>query len=205
VFELFTQVEGTLDRSKGGMGIGLTLVRTLVELHAGSVTVESAGLGHGSQFSVRLPGLMLAAESFSSAANEVDIVQDHAADQVLIVEDNEDSRELLAAILTQRGYRVSTAEDGQSGIDGALAQRPQVLLVDIGLPGIDGYGLAREVRSKLGYDVYLVALTGYGQPQDRSRAIDAGFDVHITKPVDIDALERLLASRPPTPNPAHSA
>jgi CheY-like chemotaxis protein len=99
---------------------------------------------------------------------------------------------------------VATAEDGQSGIDGALAERPQVLLVDIGLPGIDGYGLAREVRSKLGSDVYLVALTGYGQPQDRSRALDAGFDVHLTKPVDIDALERLLANRAP-PSSAHTA
>jgi DNA-binding response OmpR family regulator len=154
---------------------------------------------------VRLPRVPLAADSCTITHTELDRVPDHAPDQVLIVEDNEDSRELLAAILTQRGYRVSTAEDGQSGIDGALAQRPQVLLVDIGLPGIDGYGLAREVRSKLGDDVYLVALTGYGQPQDRSRAIDAGFDVHMTKPVDIDALERLLASRPPTPNPAHSA
>lgn len=125
-------------------------------------------------------------------------------DKVLIVEDNEDSRELLAAILTQRGYEVATAEDGQSGIEGALAERPQVLLVDIGLPGIDGYGLAREVRRKLGDDVYLIALTGYGQPQDRSRAIDAGFDVHLTKPVDIDALERLLANRT-AGAPAHTA
>lgn len=208
VFELFTQAEGTLDRSQGGMGIGLTLVRNLVGLHDGSVSVTSAGLGRGSEFTVRLPRKTPAAESGVSRQlhpeNMHQTPHQTTIDKVLIVEDNEDSRELLAAILTQRGYDVATAEDGQSGIDGALAERPQVLLVDIGLPGIDGYGLAREVRSKLGDDVYLVALTGYGQPQDRSRAIDAGFDVHLTKPVDIDALERLLASRTPH-SPAHTA
>ena len=205
VFELFAQAEGSLDRAQGGMGIGLTLVRSLVELHDGTVSAASAGLGRGSEFTVRLPCSTTAAESGVRATQEEPAVQDHTQEQVLIVEDNEDSRELLAAILTQRGYQVSTAEDGQSGIDGALSRRPQVLLVDIGLPGIDGYGLAREVRSKLGDDVYLVALTGYGQPQDRSRAMDAGFDVHMTKPVDIDALERLLASRSAAANSAHSA
>jgi len=204
VFELFTQAEGTLDRSQGGMGIGLTLVRNLIGLHDGSVSVTSAGLGHGSEFTVRLPRKTPAAESGVSRQLYPENMHQTPTDKVLIVEDNEDSRELLAAILTQRGYEVATAEDGQSGIDGALAERPQVLLVDIGLPGIDGYGLAREVRRKLGDDVYLVALTGYGQPQDRSRAIDAGFDVHLTKPVDIDALERLLASRLPH-SPAHTA
>jgi signal transduction histidine kinase/CheY-like chemotaxis protein len=199
VFDLFTQAEGSLDRSQGGMGIGLTLVRNLVELHEGSVNVTSAGLGHGSEFSVQLPRQARAAESSEEVQHAPQPVLEAAVDEVLIVEDNEDSRELLAAILTQRGYRVSTAEDGQSGIDGALAHRPQVLLVDIGLPGIDGYGLARAVRSELGSHVYMVALTGYGQPQDRSRALDAGFDVHLTKPVDIDALERLLAGRSHTP------
>jgi signal transduction histidine kinase/CheY-like chemotaxis protein len=214
VFELFTQAEGTLDRSQGGMGIGLTLVRNLVDLHDGSVTVASAGLGQGSEFTVRLPRKSIAAESgvrergdgnsFGHGQPQQENMHHAHTDKVLIVEDNEDSRELLAAILTQRGYEVETAEDGQSGIDGALAGRPQVLLVDIGLPGIDGYGLAREVRSKLGDDVYLVALTGYGQPQDRSRALDAGFDVHLTKPVDIDALERLLANRATPSAAAHT-
>jgi signal transduction histidine kinase/ActR/RegA family two-component response regulator len=208
VFELFTQAEGSLDRSKGGMGIGLTLVRNLVDLHDGSVTVASAGLGQGSEFAVRLPRKTVAADSgvrvLANGQHQQDNMHHAHTDKVLIVEDNEDSRELLAAILTQRGYEVATAEDGQSGIDGALAGRPQVLLVDIGLPGIDGYGLAREVRRKLGDDVYLVALTGYGQPQDRSRAIDAGFDVHLTKPVDIDALERLLANRVAAAAAAHS-
>lgn len=203
VFELFTQAEGTLDRSQGGMGIGLTLVRNLVELHDGSVSVISAGLGHGSEFTVRLPRIQTVTKHDVTQQLQQEAMHQTPVDKVLIVEDNEDSRELLAAILTQRGYEVATAEDGQSGIDGALAERPQVLLVDIGLPGIDGYGLAREVRSKLGGDVYLVALTGYGQPQDRTRAIDAGFDVHLTKPVDIDALERLLANRAPA-STAHS-
>jgi len=203
VFELFTQAEGTLDRSQGGMGIGLTLVRNLVGLHDGSVSVTSPGLGQGSEFTVSLPRKTVAVDSGISPQLPQEPMHQTPTDKVLIVEDNEDSRELLAAILTQRGYEVATAEDGQSGIDEALAERPQVLLVDIGLPGIDGYGLAREVRSKLGGDVYLVALTGYGQPQDRTRAIDAGFDVHLTKPVDIDALERLLANR--AASSAHTA
>jgi len=193
IFELFTQVEGSLDRAQGGMGIGLTLVRNLVALHGGSVSASSAGLGRGSEFSVQLPRAQPAAVGGETRAPEPERTAVGPL-RVLIVEDNEDSRELLAAILSQRGYRVLTAEDGRAGIVAALASRPNVLLVDIGLPGIDGYGLAREVRRELGRAVYLVAITGYGQPEDRVRAERAGFDVHLTKPVDIGALERLLSS-----------
>jgi CheY-like chemotaxis protein len=111
---------------------------------------------------------------------------------VLIVEDNADSRELLALALERLGHRVRTAEDGLSGVQEALAWRPDVLLVDIGLPNLDGYGVARRVRAALGADVYLIALTGYGQPEDRRRALDAGFDAHFTKPLDVKAIDRVL-------------
>jgi CheY-like chemotaxis protein len=194
VFELFTQVEGSLDRAQGGMGIGLTLVRNLVALHGGTVTAQSAGLGEGSEFIVRIPRVTTAAASSEPQPREPTTPGAVRSRHVLIVEDNDDSRELLASILSRRGYHVFTAQDGQQGIDEALARRPSVLLVDIGLPGIDGYALARAVRDELGPDSYLVALTGYGQPDDRRRAAEAGFDIHLTKPVDISVLEQLLAA-----------
>lgn len=196
VFELFTQVPGSLDRAKGGMGIGLTLVRNLVALHGGSVSAASAGLGRGSEFTVRLPGAQTTARAEARPQPTAANGKPARSRSVLIVEDNEDSRELLAAILTTRGYGVFTAENGVRGVEEAITRQPDVLLVDIGLPGLDGYGLAREVRKQLGRDVYLVALTGYGQPEDRARAAEAGFDVHLTKPVDIGMLERLLAEQP---------
>ena len=202
VFDLFTQVEGSLDRAKGGMGIGLTLVRSLIGLHGGTVEAASAGLGQGSLFTVRLPRLVGRTEELDARAEErISEVSRRDSSgtiavqryDVLIVEDNEDSRELLAAILKKRGHRVFTAEDGPSGVEAALSRRPRVLLVDIGLPGLDGYGVARQVRAGLGKSVYLVAITGYGQPEDRRRALEAGFDMHLTKPVDIGAVDRLLS------------
>ncbi|MEY4514696.1 MAG: hypothetical protein RLZZ450_6818 [Pseudomonadota bacterium] len=201
VFDLFTQVEGSLDRSKGGMGIGLTLVRSLISLHGGTVSAESAGLGQGSVFTVRLPLVIGAIDPRDEAAERSNDGQrkDDSGTvsvprfDVLVVEDNEDSRELLATILKKRGHKVYTAEDGPSGVEAALSRRPRVMLVDIGLPGLDGYGVAQQVRAKLGKSVLLVAISGYGQPEDRKRAIEAGFDTHLTKPVDIAAIDRLLA------------
>jgi len=196
VFDLFAQVEGTLDRAKGGMGIGLTLVRSLVELHGGTVGVASPGLGGGSVFSVRLPRVERAATALEAAEERArtDGADARAAglSDVLVVEDNHDSRELLSMILTRRGHRVFTAADGPSGVDEALARKPRVVLIDIGLPGLDGYGVARQVRAALGASVLLVATTGYGQPDDQQRALSAGFDLHLTKPIDIGQLERLL-------------
>jgi len=199
VFDLFTQVEGSLDRAKGGMGIGLTLVRSLVGLHGGTVTAASPGIGRGSVFSVRLP----LADASTRTGNHHDHTSHHEPARslaeraqrydVLIVEDNEDSRELLSAILARRGHRVFTAEDGLRGVEEALKRRPQVLLVDIGLPGLDGYGVARQVRGQLGDSVYIVAITGYGQPEDRRLAVQAGFDMHWTKPIDVAMIERLLS------------
>jgi signal transduction histidine kinase len=199
VFDLFTQVEGSLDRAKGGMGIGLTLVRSLVELHGGSVQAESAGLGHGSRFRVRLPALQRSStqqEATERARREGDDSGTIAVQRydVLVIEDNADSRELLCAALERRGHSVHSAEDGPSGVAMALEREPKVLLIDIGLPGLDGYEVARRVRKAFGHDVYLIAITGYGQPEDRRRALEAGFDLHLTKPLDVKAIDRLLCT-----------
>lgn len=195
VFDLFSQVEGSLDRAKGGLGIGLTLVRRLVELHGGQVDARSAGLDQGSTFQVRLP--LAARCCVAPVCNDTRATERlprHC--EVLIIEDNPDSRELLALLLERLGHRVYAAEDGPTGVETALRRRPDVLLVDIGLPGLDGYGVARQVRSELGHDVYLIALTGYGQPEDRRRALDAGFDAHFTKPLDAHAIDQLLNQAP---------
>jgi len=193
VFDLFTQVESTLDRAKGGMGIGLTLVRSLVELHRGRVEASSAGHNQGSVFTVYLPECIAPPVLEGPASNRQS--DGHKRAHVLIVEDNADSRELLRLGLSRRGHRVSASADGLAGVETALKERPEAMLVDIGLPGLDGYGVARRVRSALGSSVYLVALTGYGQPEDRMRALDAGFDVHLTKPVDVAELDQLLGQR----------
>jgi signal transduction histidine kinase/ActR/RegA family two-component response regulator len=195
VFDLFMQVEGSLARSQGGLGIGLTLVRTLVGLHGGSVDVGSEGLGKGSQFSMCLPLAAAAPLEAQPAATSRPPPENKAKSrgyEVLIVEDNADNRELLALIIARLGHRVSTADDGLVGVTEALAQRPDLLLVDIGLPGLNGYEVAQQVRRELGHEVYLIAMTGYGQPEDRQRALDAGFDAHFTKPLDLKALEALL-------------
>ena len=190
VFHLFAQAEAALDRAQGGLGIGLTLVRSLVELHGGTVEAASEGLGRGSRFTVRLPAPHIQApgELAPSAAPQPRAARHH----VLVVEDNPDSREVLVAMLERSGHRVSAVSDGPSGVSAALHLRPDVLVIDIGLPGLDGYGVARAVRRALGDVVYLVAVTGYGQPEDRRRAAEAGFDVHFTKPVDPAALRSLL-------------
>jgi signal transduction histidine kinase/CheY-like chemotaxis protein len=189
VFDLFAQAEGSLDRAKGGMGIGLTLVRSLVELHRGTVTVESPGLGQGCTFTVRLPRAERRDEPERHPEERAGLV----AYDILVIEDNLDSRELLQDYLRSFGHRVHGAGDGLSGVDQALRRRPDVLVIDIGLPGIDGYEVARRVRAALGRGVYLVALSGYGQPEDRRLAHEAGFDVHYTKPVDLGLIHQLLA------------
>jgi signal transduction histidine kinase len=202
VFELFEQVESTLDRAKGGMGIGLTLVRSLVELHGGGVVAQSDGVGKGSVFTVRLPlraavagaAAEVVRREASVASVDVGVVVAGGCD-VLIVEDNPDSREVLQLILRRSGHRVEAVGDGLAGVERALAKRPDVMVVDIGLPGLDGFGVARRVREVHGGAVYLIALTGYGQPEDRRRALDAGFDVHLTKPIDVDAIHGVFARR----------
>jgi signal transduction histidine kinase/CheY-like chemotaxis protein len=189
VFDLFTQAEQSLDRAKGGMGVGLALVRSLVELHQGRVEVASAGLNQGTLFTVRFPRLGENPTTARADTTGQFVTRRH---DLLLVEDNDDSRELLSLLLRERGHRVRTAADGGLGVQAALAARPDVMLIDIGLPVLDGYGVAQRVREAYGKAPYLVALTGYGQPEDRARALASGFDEHLTKPLDLKALDRLL-------------
>ncbi len=190
VFELFAQAEGALDRSQGGLGIGLTLVRRLVELHDGAVTASSEGPGQGSEFVVTLPLRQAVNEARSAASAPPD---GNPPQHVLVIEDNQDTRELLRMLISSFGHRVDVASDGLEGLKLALALQPDVLIVDLGLPKLDGYGVARRARAELGKPVVMIALTGYGQPEDRRRALEAGFDVHFIKPIEPTRLQRLLA------------
>jgi signal transduction histidine kinase len=189
VFEMFAQVDATLDRSRGGLGLGLTVARTLVSMHGGTIEASSEGVGKGSTFVVTLPlaagGAELAHPAASPAASR-------RPRRVLVVEDGDDNRETLKAALEQLGHEVLVSADGVTGAESAIQQAPEVVLVDIGLPGLDGYEVARLVRAARGPHVLLVALTGYGQPEDRRAALAAGFDVHLTKPVALDALAEVI-------------
>ena len=185
IFDLFVQSDETLDRSDGGMGVGLTLVRSLVELHGGSITADSKGPGKGSEFVVSLPSCRQEAVSPASpvSATPSDNVR------VLIVEDNSDSREMLQALLELDGFVVSTAADGLAGLEMLRHERPDVALIDIGLPGLDGYQIARQLRADPAHQgMRLVALTGYGRPEDQKRVLEAGFDAHVVKPIRVEAL-----------------
>jgi CheY-like chemotaxis protein len=194
IFDLFTQVESSLPRSQGGLGLGLPLVRSLVELHGGRVTVESEGPSRGSEFVVRLPLARAEEPDAAADARRTAPAGSAAGLLVLVVEDNRDGRESLRDLLEIWGHRVELAEDGPDGLAKALALHPDVALIDIGLPGIDGNELARRIRASLnGISPCLIAMTGYGQPEDRSRALRAGFDTYLVKPVEPDTLSRLLA------------
>ncbi len=191
VFELFAQAEDSLDRADGGMGIGLTLVQRLVQLHDGNVDVMSAGLGHGSEFIVRLP------IGKPAVAENVIPIRDKLDDQkirVVLVEDNADLRDMTRDLLVDLGCHVEVAVDGFEGVERIVAVHPDLALVDIGLPSLDGFGVARAVREQIGRDLFMVAVTGYGRDEDRDEALRAGFDRHISKPMSIEALERLLDS-----------
>jgi PAS domain S-box-containing protein len=190
VFDLFTQVDRSLDRAQGGLGIGLTLVRQLVDLHGGSVAVHSEGPGKGSEFIVRLPMTEDAALPATQDAPAPAAKGRH----VLIIEDNADARSSLATLLTLLGHRVETAATGMDGVARALAVRPEVALIDLGLPGVDGCEVARRLRAVLGQGVRLIALTGHAQEEDRRRTQEAGFDAHLVKPVEVEELNRVLGA-----------
>ncbi len=191
IFNLFTQIDRSLPRAQGGLGIGLTLVRQLVELHGGRVSVHSEGPGKGSEFVVRLPA---ASPSASSGETPAAVAAPAAAPcHLLIIEDNNDARETLALLLKMLGHRIETAATGPDGVNLAIASRPQVVLIDLGLPGLDGFQVARQIRTALGESVRLVALTGYAQEEDRRRTSDAGFDAHLSKPVELEELNRVLS------------
>ena len=193
IFDLFVQGDHTLARSQGGLGIGLTLVKRLVEMHGGTVSAFSAGAGAGSEFIVRLPAIAAqdARDSDSRAGS------DRAASsprRVLVVDDNVDAAESIAKLLRLAGHQVECVYDGPRALEGAARSRPDVVVLDIGLPGMDGYEVARRLRTLPQFrSTALIALTGYGQDSDRESSRRAGFDHHLTKPVDPDVLERLIA------------
>jgi CheY-like chemotaxis protein len=192
IFELFVQGHKSLARSEGGMGIGLSLVRTLVELHGGTVSVHSDGCDHGSIFTVRLP---LTDKKPPRRKANPSVAEKNL--RVLIVEDNDDSREILEKLLRMDGHRVSVAADGVSGYEAVRRQRPDVVLLDIGLPGMDGYQVAQRIRAELpNHPVRLVALTGYGRAEDHAAVMRAGFDEHLIKPVGPRELSHVLRKRP---------
>jgi PAS domain S-box-containing protein len=195
VFDLFTQGDRSLDRSEGGLGIGLTLVKSLVEMHRGTVEVHSEGHGSGSEFVVRLPGLERR-RGRRQDTHEVHTARPrYVSRRILVVDDSVDAADSLAAYLRMQGHEVRIANDGPAALDAAQAFRPEVVLLDIGLPRIDGYEVARRLRKEAGSTkVLLVAVTGYGQEEDRRRAQEAGFDALLVKPADLSALQRLLSS-----------
>jgi PAS domain S-box-containing protein len=196
VFELFTQADRSLERRQGGLGIGLTLVRRLVDLHGGRVAATSEGAGRGSEFTIRLPRLAAdAAEPGATPARRAPDRPPGPGRRVLVVDDQADSTEALALLLRLRGHEVRTASDGPSALEEFARYLPEVVFLDLGLPGMSGYDVARRLRAMPeARDVRLVALTGYGTEADRGRTRAAGFDVHLAKPVDPHAVEALLAS-----------
>jgi two-component system, sensor histidine kinase len=194
MFHPFTQGDQTLARSTGGLGIGLTIARRVALLHGGTLSAHSEGLGKGTTFTARFP---LAAHQESDAELPAAQVPEPHPKRVLVVDDNQDIRDSLRMLLAMWGHEVSVADTGESGLQAALHEHPDVAFVDIGLPGMNGYDVAREIRkasSDWGSPIKLVAITGYGQPADRERALASGFDGHMLKPVDPAQLEKMFSA-----------
>jgi CheY-like chemotaxis protein len=195
VFDRFAQVEQHLERAQGGLGIGLSVVKSLVEMHGGRVAAESAGVGAGSRFSIWLPR----ADRPAAAAGGGDAVVPIATSgrKVLVVDDNQDAAQTLAMVLEIGGHEVLLAHDGAAALEIAARHQPSVVFLDIGMPGMDGYETAARLRTLPGGALRtLVALTGWGTEGDREKSLSAGFDLHLTKPVEIAAVEGVLAALP---------
>jgi signal transduction histidine kinase len=191
VFDLFVQGERAPDRVQGGLGLGLTLVRALVSMHGGTVEARSAGAGKGAVFTVRLPRIAAPTPPAPAGAPRPRAA---VRRRVLVIEDNEDARLMLRTMLELAGHEVHESADGPSGVAMAAAVAPDIALIDVGLPGLDGYEVARRIRAgRHGPSMRLIAVTGYGQAEDRRRALDAGFDAHLSKPVSQDRLAELIA------------
>ncbi len=192
-FDLFAQAERTSDRASGGLGLGLALVRSLVELHGGTVACESAGPGRGSRFTVTLPLIAAGAEPAGRRDGAHAAAQESSM-SIMVVDDNVDAAETLGLLLEASGHRVSVEHDPLRALERSRTEAPQVCLLDIGLPGMDGYELARRLRAQPSTaHAFLVAITGYGQDSDRRLAAEAGFDRHLVKPIDLDTLRDALA------------
>jgi len=201
VFDLFVQSSRTIDRAQGGIGVGLTLARSLIGMHGGSIVAASAGEGKGSVFVVRIP---LSTKLVDEASVLKRTTAVPSGVKIALVEDNDDSREMLCALLTRAGFSCETAADGLSAVTLIDGFAPHAAVIDVGLPGIDGFEVARRIRANPRHrNVTLVALTGYGQQSDRATAIEAGFDAHLVKPVRLEQLLSIMSK--PDPLLEHSA
>jgi signal transduction histidine kinase/ActR/RegA family two-component response regulator len=203
VFDLFVQGEQSIDRAAGGLGLGLTLVKRLAELQGGRVGAASAGPGRGTTFTVGFPAIEQPVTGEANAPAPPPLGDGR---RVLLIEDNDDAREVLRSALTLHGYEVCESADGAGGLETAAAAGPEAAVVDIGLPGIDGYEVARRLRATAhGASLLLIAISGYGQPEARRRAFEAGFDEYVTKPVPPDVLAALIASGLDRRDPGYAA
>jgi CheY-like chemotaxis protein len=192
IFDMFSQVDQSLERTRSGLGIGLTLVKRLVELHDGTIVAYSAGLGQGSTFTVRLPALQDGAPEAPPITTPNSII---SSKRILVTDDNKDAADSVATLLRMSGHEVETAYDGLEARQKAEVYKPDIMLLDIGLPGMNGYDVCRSIRQKpWGQAIRIVAVTGWGQDQDRRNAREAGFDDHLVKPVDPKSLRETIAA-----------
>jgi len=192
VFDMFVQLEASLDRAQGGLGLGLALAKRLVEMHGGTIEAHSKGAGEGAEFVVHLPMLAESANVVVEETGDLPAAPDPRL--ILVVDDNHDSADSLAMVLRLSGHEVHTAYDGLDAVAAAARLQPDVILLDIGLPGLNGYDAGRRIREERGdKKLLLVALTGWGQSDDKSRTRAAGFDLHLIKPVDLSVLGKMLA------------
>jgi CheY-like chemotaxis protein len=199
IFDIFAQLDTSLERSVSGLGIGLTLVKNLVEMHGGTVEAHSDGIGRGSEFVVRLP-VSVATPEPQPPAPTAPRLATSASRRILVVDDNRDAAKTLSMLLKLTGHETHIAFDGREAVAAAETFRPEVLLLDIGLPKLNGYEAAIAIRQQpWGKDMLLIALTGWGQDEDRQKSQDAGFDAHLVKPVDPNVLTNLLAESLPRP------
>src|SRR6516165_3656755 len=195
LFEMFSQVASALERSQGGLGIGLALVRGLVEMHGGRVEARSGGVGRGSEFTVTLPVAEAPMQATPEPGDDGEPTGCRSKYRILVVDDNPDAADSLTMMLTMMGHDIQKAYDGLEAVQAAAKFRPDVVLLDIGLPQMNGYEAARHIRQQpWGRPMTLIAVTGWGQEEDRRRALEAGCDEHLSKPVDPAALEKLLAA-----------
>jgi CheY-like chemotaxis protein/two-component sensor histidine kinase len=194
LFQMFSQVDSAIDRAQGGLGIGLALVKGLIELHAGTVEVTSNGIGHGSEFIIRLPSTLLVAEpTVPGGTAKSEPALNPTRRKVLVADDNRDAADTLSLLLEMNGYEVTVAHSGREAFEQLLNHPPDAAILDIGMPDMSGYEVARRFRQESGRrDVFLLAVTGWGQQDDIARAKEAGFDEHLTKPVDPDRVDQLL-------------
>jgi CheY-like chemotaxis protein len=199
-FDLFVQETRSLDRAQGGLGIGLTMVRSLVKLHGGTVRAFSDGPGRGTEVVVKLPRVLGAARTPRPAAGFT-VAKTERSLRVLVVDDNVDAARTLGELLRYLGHQVAVASDGPSALAAAATVAPELVLIDIGLPGMDGYALASALRSAGHGLAALIAVTGYGRDEDLRRSSEAGFDHHLVKPVDLAALQRITLARARAPGP----